>query len=61
MKKIRTFWKVYIKTDKKIINYGNAEVEKHKFNQNKIPIPISNINTNKIVVSNKVSCVKKRF
>ena len=55
--------KVYIKTDKKIINFGDTEVEKkpHKFHQNKSPILINNLDTNKIVISNNVSCGKRDF
>ena len=46
---------------KKIINFGNTEVEKHKFHQNKSAIPINNVDINKIVVSNKASFDKKDF
>ena len=46
--------KVYIKTDKKIINFGIIEVEKHKFHQDNNHILINN-------VSNKVYFGKKYF
>ena len=47
--------------DKKIINFGNNEVEKHKFCLNTSPILINNADINKIVVSNKVSFGRKSF
>ena len=46
---------------KKIINFGNTEVEKHKFHQSKSPIPIDNVDVNKLIISNKVSIGKKDF
>ena len=46
---------------KKIIKFGDIELEKQKFYQDKRPILIKNININKIVVSNKVSFGKKGF
>ena len=46
---------------KKIIKFGDIELEKQKFYQHKRPILIKNININKIVVSNKVSFGKKGF
>ena len=42
-----------------IIKFGNIEIQKQKFYHHKGPISIKNINLNKIVVSNKVSFVKK--
>ena len=47
--------------DKKNIKFGNTEVEKHKFHQNRSPITINNVDIDKIVVSNKVSFSKKDF
>ena len=41
--------------DKKVIKFGDTEIEKHKFHQHKSPILRNNIDINKIVVSNKVS------
>ena len=47
--------------DKTIIKAGDTEIEKHKFNQCKIPISIKNIDINKILVSNKACFCKKGF
>ena len=47
--------------EKTIIKFGDIEIEKQKFHQNKKPISIKNIDINKIVVSNKISFGKKRF
>ena len=52
---------VYIKMGKKIIKFGNTEIEKQKFHQHKGLILISNIDINKLILSNKVSCGKKTF
>ena len=41
--------------------FDDNAVEKHKFQQHKIPILINIININKIVVSNKVFFGKKDF
>ena len=38
--------------DKKIIYFDDTEIEEYKFHQNKIPISI--MDTNEIVVSNKL-------
>ena len=47
--------------DKKVIKFGDTEIEKHEFYQHESPILRSNIDINKIVVSNKVSFGKKGF
>ena len=41
--------------DKKVIKFGDTEIEKHEFHQHKSRILISNIDINKIAASNKVS------
>ena len=41
--------------DKKVIKFGDTEIEKHEFHQRKSPILINNIDIVKIVASNKVS------
>ena len=46
---------------KTVIKFGDIEIEKQKFHQQKRPISINNIDINKIVVSSKVSFGKKRF
>ena len=46
--------------DKKVINFGDTEIEKHKLHQHKSPILRNNTDINKIVVS-KVSFGKNGF
>ena len=52
--------KAYIKIEKTVIKFGDIEIEKQKFHQNKIPTSIKNVDINKIVVSNRVSFGKKK-
>ena len=47
--------------EKTITKFGDIEIKKQKFHQNKRPISIQNTDINKIVVSNKISFVKKGF
>ena len=47
--------------DKKIVKFGESEIEKHKFHQQKIPILIYVIDIRKILISKKVSFGKKGF
>ena len=47
--------------EKTIIKFGDTEIEKQKFHQNKSPISIKYIDIDNIVVSNKVSFGKKGF
>ena len=47
--------------EKTIIKFGDTEIEKRKFHQNKRPISIKNININKIVVFNMVAFDQKGF
>ena len=42
-----------MKIDKKIIKLDDTEIQEHKFHQYKSPVSISNLDTNKTVVSNK--------
>ena len=53
--------KVYIKLDKKIIKFGDTEIERHNFHLHNSPILINNIDINKILVPNKVSYGKNGF
>ena len=41
--------------DKKVITFGDTEIEKHEFHQHKSRILIDNMDINKIVASNKAS------
>ena len=45
----------------KIIKFGDIQIQKQKFQQDKRPISIKNIDINKIVVSNKASFDRKGF
>ena len=45
--------------DTKTAKFDDTETEKHKFDQHESPISISNIDINKIVVSNRVSFGEK--
>ena len=51
--------KSYIKMKKIIIKFEDIEIKKKAFHEHNRPISIKNIEINKIVVSNKVSLVKK--
>ena len=53
--------KLYIKTEKIIAKFGDIEIEKQKFHQYKRPISIKNVDSNNIVVSNKVCFGKNGF
>ena len=50
-----------IKINKKIINFGETEIEKHKFHHHESPISTYDVDDNKILVSNKDSFGKKGF
>ena len=45
----------------KVIKFGGAETEKHKFHQHRNPILIYDIDINEILLPNKVSFGKKDF
>ena len=47
--------------DKKIISFGETEIEKHKFYQHKHSVSIYDIDINKILVPNKAFWVRKGF
>ena len=47
--------------EKTVIKLGDIEIEKQEFHQYKRPTSITNIDINKIVVSNKVCFGKKGF
>ena len=53
--------KLYIKMEKTTIKFGDIEIKKQKYYRYKRPIPIKDIDINKIVASNKVSFGKKGF
>ena len=47
--------------DKKNIKFDDTEIEEYEFHQYKRPIPISDIDINRIVVSNKLPCSKQNL
>ena len=47
--------------DKKIIKFDDTKTEEYKFHQNKSPISINDLYTNRIVVSNKLKFGKQDF
>ena len=47
--------------NKKIIKFGDTEIEKQKFQQHESSILTNNIDINKLVVSNRVSFGEKGF
>ena len=51
--------KVYIKMEKTIIKFGDSEIKKQNFHQYNSPILINNIDVSEILVSVKVSLVKR--
>ena len=40
---------------KEILTFGDIEFEKNKFYGNKIPVPLRNVDIEKVLVSNKIS------
>ena len=60
LKKVKHY-KLDICKNKKIIKFGDIEIQKRKCHPVKESISIKNIDINKIVVSNKVSFGKKGF
>ena len=47
--------------DKKIIKFGDTEIEEYEFHKNKSPILINDIDINIIVVSNELPFAKQDF
>ena len=47
--------------DKKIITFGDIEIEKQKFHSRKSSLSINNVDIKKILVSSEASFVKKGF
>ena len=46
---------------KTVAKFGDIEIKKQKFQQYKRPILTTNIDINKVVVSNKISFCKNNF
>ena len=48
-----------IKLGKEILTFGNTETEKSKFCHHKTPVFLKDVDIEKVLVSNKISLVKK--
>ena len=48
-----------MKIEERFIKFGDIEIEKQNYHEHKIPIPIKNIDINKIAVSSEVSFGKR--
>ena len=46
---------------KKILIFGDIEIEKNKFYRNKISVPLKDVDFEKVLVSNKISCGEKNY
>ena len=46
---------------KEILTFGDIEIEKNKFYRNKIPVSLRDIDTEKLLVSNKISFCEKKL
>ena len=51
----------HIKMGKEILTSGDNEIEKNKFYRNKAPISLKDVDTEKVLVSNKISFGEKSF
>ena len=49
----------YIKMGKVVLTFGNIAIEKSKFQRNKIPVPLSDVDIERALLSKKISIVKK--
>ena len=45
---------------KEILTFGNIEIEKNKFYYHKNPAPLTDLNTEKVLVSNKIFYLVKK-
>ena len=57
----KKFFIISVKLCKKNTAFGDTDIEEHKLYYNKNPILTDNVDINKIIVSNRVSCSKKGF
>ena len=51
----------YIKIGKEILTFGNIEIEKNKFYRHKTPVPLRDVDIQKVLVSNKISFGEKKY
>ena len=47
--------------DKEILTFGNTEIEKNTFYRYKSPIPLRDVDINKVLVFNKISFDEKNY
>ena len=47
--------------DKEILTFGNIEIEKNTFYRYKSPIPLRDVDINKVLVFNKISFDEKNY
>ena len=50
-----------MKMGKEILTFGNTEIGKIKFYRHKTPVPLKDINTEKVLVPNKISFAEKNY
>ena len=46
---------------KEILTFGDIEIEKNKFYRHKTPILLRDVDIEKVLVSNKISCGEKNY
>ena len=46
---------------KEILTFGNIEIEKNKFDINKLPVHLRNVDIEKVLVSKKISFSEKNY
>ena len=46
---------------KEVLTFGYIATEKHKFYHNKSPVPLRDVDIQKVLVSNKISLAKKSY
>ena len=47
--------------DKDILTFGDIEIEKNKFYRRKLPVPLRDVDIEKVLVSNKISFGEKNY
>ena len=46
---------------KELLTFGDTEIEKNKFYRNKTPVPLRNVDIEKVLLSNKISFGEKNY
>ena len=55
------FFLMYMKRNKTMKPFGDPDIEKHKFHYHKNLISIDDVDIDKILISNKISCSRNGF